>query len=136
MKRLMYALMTLLCCVTLAQGAVRDKDNQTWFRLHLGTGVGSAAVSPERVMSFLDTEITPAFPEGFTVIQALGQWASPKGGKVTRERTTVIEIYCDDTEENKAKIYALAADFVERFAKAKASAFVTQIPLAGSKLFY
>lgn len=136
MKRLMCALMALLCCATLAQGAVRDKDNQTWFRLHLGTGVGTAAVSPERVMAFLDTEVTPAFPEGFTVIQARGQWASPKGGQVTRERTTVIEIYCDNTEANKAKIYGLAADFVERFAKAKASAFVTQIPLVETKLFY
>ena len=119
-----------------AQTSVREKTDQIWYRVHLGTGVGTAAVSPEKVIAFVDTEVTPAFPVGFTVIQAHGQWESPQNGRVTRERVVVIEIYCDNTPENRTKIANLAADFVQRFHKAKASTFVVEVPLNSSKLFY
>ena len=38
---------------------------------------------------FLDREVTPRFPDGFTVIDASGQWRSPGAVKLVKERSKV-----------------------------------------------
>jgi Protein of unknown function (DUF3574) len=53
---------------------------------------GSGRVSDAVWKDFLDREITPRFPDGLTVFEALGQWRDPARGIVTRERSKVVLI--------------------------------------------
>lgn len=135
MKKTLVAFVFLLCSALAAQAAVTVQENVIWYRLHLGMGIGDFAVAPVRVFSFIDKEITPAFPSGLTITQARGQWSSPEHGLI-REHTTVIDVQCTDTEENWQKIQAIAVKYVELFKPAQASFFVTRVPGITTTLFY
>jgi hypothetical protein len=53
---------------------------------------GSTHVSEASWARFLATEVTPRFPDGFTVIDANGQWRNPEGQKISRERSKLLMI--------------------------------------------
>lgn len=57
-------------------------------RLLFGTGRpdGGPAVTDRQFMAFVDSEVTPAFPEGLTVREGRGQWRDANGG-IQRERS-------------------------------------------------
>ena len=44
-------------------------------------------VSEAGFARFLATEVTPRFPDGFTVIDAKGQWRAPGSDRISKERT-------------------------------------------------
>ena len=127
MKHLFIICFFLLSSFTLsAHAATIDQENLVWYRLHLGMGIGDMAVSPSLIHAFIDQELTPAFPNGFTITESRGQWNSQKHGLI-RERTTVIDVQCADTEENRQKIEAIGARYVEKFKAAQASFFIKRI---------
>ena len=43
--------------------------------------------------SFAATVLTPAFPDGFTVYEAAGQWRDPATRETVRERTRVMQVF-------------------------------------------
>jgi hypothetical protein len=66
--------------------------------------------------AFLDHEITPRFPEGFTVLFAIGQFRSANG-QIVREKSRVI-IFLYPKRVRKAaglKIDEIRAAYVEKF---------------------
>lgn len=131
MKQLILILLVIFACAApqlpRADAAQQDiRGNQVWYRMHLGTGVGDTAVSPDLMRAFIDAHITPKFPKGLTIIDARGQW-SMKGTGLIRERTIVVELYCDDTEDNRKTVEEIAKSYVDRFVNAKASCFVTRV---------
>ena len=97
-------------------------------------GVGDYAVSHAKMHQFIDSEITPTFPNGLTITESRGQWKSPEDGLI-RERTTVVDVQCADTDENWARIEGVALEYVTRFKAAKASFFVTRISPVTTTLF-
>lgn len=132
------ALCLLLClalCPSAGRAATAVQENVVWYRVHLGMGVGDLAVAPAKMHAFIDESVTPLFPNGLTITEARGQWRSPEHGLV-RERTTVVDIQCPDTDENWAAIEVLARKYVERFGAAKASVFVKRIFPVTTTLFY
>lgn len=136
MKKFLLTLCAVMLCVGTAL-AVETKinTNQVNYRIHLGMGVGTSALNPEKIRLFVDKEIATAFTSGFTVTLSRGQWAAPNGG-VIRENTAVVDVQCDDTAENQAKIDAIAQSYVKQFAKAKTSCFVLRIPGVTTQLWY
>ena len=135
MNKMLLSLCFVLVCVFPALAQTVERSDGAWYRLHLGTGVGDKAVSTELLRSFIDKEITPKFPEGFTINDSRGQWKSDEYGLI-RERTIVIDILCPDTSESGEKVAAIARAYVERFKAAKASLYVTRVSGVSTMLYY
>lgn len=135
MKRSILVLILLVLAALPARAATTAQENQIWYRLHLGMGKGDYAVAPQVMRDFIDSQISPAFPNGFTITDSRGQWKSSEYGLI-RERTIVVDVQCDDTDENWQTISDIAERYVQRFQAAQASFYVMRIPGLTTTLFY
>lgn len=136
MKKLLLALVaTVLMFAGTAQAEVREQQDQVYFRLLFGMGVGSSSVSPDIIRDFLEKEVTSRFPEGMSVETAvIGQWMSPKG--LIREKNTIVSIAAANSDESYEKIKEIGELYAKRFANAKASLFVVSLPVQKTFLYY
>ena len=75
-----------------------------------------AAISDEEWTAFLDTEVTPRFPDGLTVLSGPGQWRG-KDGHVERERSFVLVVWYRPSRSADAQIEAIRSVFKQRFAQ-------------------
>ncbi|HZB38332.1 MAG TPA: DUF3574 domain-containing protein, partial [Beijerinckiaceae bacterium] len=64
---------------------------------------------------FLDREVTPRFPDGFTVIDASGQWRSPGAVKLVKERSKVLVVAMPDDPDRRARLDEIAAAYKRAF---------------------
>jgi hypothetical protein len=86
-------------------------------RLYFGMNKPSGGVISEpEFKQFLQQEISSRFPKGLTLFEAKGQWQGATG-TIEQEKTQVVEIVCDDSVENRAKVAAIAANYKARFAQ-------------------
>ena len=82
--------------------------------LLLGTGrKGAAAVGEVEWQGFLESEVTPRFPDGLTVLTGYGQWRS--GAGVEKEGSRLLLIWAPRTAANEAKIEAIRNAYKARF---------------------
>jgi len=85
-------------------------------RLYFGTArVDAPAVTDEEWQRFVDEEIAPRFPDGFTTSDAQGQWRT-REGLVQRERTHAVLIVHREGSRG-AEIAAIIAVYKKRFAQ-------------------
>jgi len=64
----------------------------TELKLFFGRDIpGGGFVDDATWRAFSDRVLTPAFPEGFTVYEGLGQWFNPQIRMVKRERSFVVD---------------------------------------------
>jgi uncharacterized protein DUF3574 len=77
---------------------------------------GGALVSDSEWSDFLASVVTPRFPDGFTVIHAVGQYRD-KNGKVAAEPSAVLIILYSrkDRTKSRTKIEEIRAAYVKRF---------------------
>jgi purine-nucleoside phosphorylase len=61
--------------------------------IFFGTTRNGQSIDAKEWKSFLDSHITPAFPEGLTVVDAQGQWRNSKGALITEPSKVVVLIY-------------------------------------------
>lgn len=82
-----------------------------WLRteLHL------VAVGADDWEAFLAERVTPRFPGGFTVVEALGQWRPPQG-EIRRLATKVLVILHPPTSEAEQAIESIRREYCEAFA--------------------
>jgi hypothetical protein len=76
-------------------GASCRASAASYARLELLFGLGKESgseVSEEEWRAFLETEVTPRFPDGLTVLTAYGQWRG-RSGEITREPSRVLVIW-------------------------------------------
>ena len=65
---------------------------------------------------FVDSEITPRFPAGFTVIEAQGQWYDAAGHKVIQEGSRIVWIVAPSTDRSlQAHLRAIRQIYQKRF---------------------
>ncbi|MBF0876343.1 DUF3574 domain-containing protein [Gluconobacter cerevisiae] len=65
---------------------------------------------------FVDSEITPRFPAGFTVIDAQGQWYDAAGHKVIQEGSRIVWIVAPSSDRNlQAHLRAIRQIYQKRF---------------------
>jgi hypothetical protein len=64
---------------------------------------------------FLAREVTPRFPDGLTVIDAMGQWRDTDSGKVVRERSKRVEIVLPGSDDDAQKLDAIVKAYKLRF---------------------
>jgi hypothetical protein len=67
----------------------------------------------EEWQSFLDSVVTPRFPEGLTVLSAYGQWRGETG--LAKELSRILVIWHDRSPSRDADIEAIRAAYKERF---------------------
>jgi hypothetical protein len=88
-----------------------------WVRTELYFGFsrdGKPAVTDANWQQFLASEVTPRFPDGFTIVPARGQWQNGKG-QIDMEESRVLVLFTAPTAESNVKIEAIRAAFVQRF---------------------
>jgi hypothetical protein len=66
--------------------------------------------------SFLDSEVTPRFPAGLTVLNGPGQWRS-SDGKLAKEQSKILVIWHQPTHRTEAAIEAIRSAYKARFAQ-------------------
>ncbi|HET6580148.1 MAG TPA: DUF3574 domain-containing protein [Gemmatimonadales bacterium] len=71
-------------------------------------------VSDAEWLDYLDSVVTPRFPEGLTVVDARGQWRG-RGGAVERERAEVLTLFHPDDVGSRRAVDELAAEYKRRF---------------------
>jgi hypothetical protein len=76
---------------------------------------GRSHVSEASWARFLAAEVTPRFPDGFTVIDANGQWRNPEGQKITRERSKLLMIAMPPGADNDERLQKIIEAYKTRF---------------------
>jgi hypothetical protein len=94
--------------------AARPALAHDWVRSELYFGVGKAnidasvaAIGEAQWRTFLDTEVTPRFPDGLTVLDGYGQWLFRGNGEPNRLDSKVLVILHEDTPQRVADIEAI-----------------------------
>jgi Protein of unknown function (DUF3574) len=95
-------------------GCRRGAAEMVRIELLFGTARKSgAAVGDVEWHSFLDSEVTPRFPDGLTVLTGFGQWRSGEG--VRKEGSRVLVIWAPRRPDNDARIEAIRDTYKARF---------------------
>jgi len=83
--------------------------------LYFGRDIGgAAAVSEEDWQRFVEAEIAPRFPNGFTVEDASGQWRG-KDGETVREGSKHLIIVLAGAPDEEGKLEAVRDAYKRRF---------------------
>src|SRR5262249_58002861 len=103
---------------TVAQQGNNAHVGSNWSRTELffGTAIkGGGAVTDEQFRIFLDSEITPRFPEGLTVLTGYGQFLNSTG-VIQQERSFVlILLYPLSANDRSRRIEEIRERYKARF---------------------
>jgi hypothetical protein len=75
---------------------------------------GGTPVTDAEWTRFLDTEVTPRFPAGLTVLQGPGQWRG-SDGRLAKEQSNILVIWHEPTSRTDADIEAIRSAYKQRF---------------------
>jgi hypothetical protein len=76
---------------------------------------GRGAVTDEAWTAFAADTLTHHFPDGFTVIDAAGQWRESPGSPIGRETSKLVVVAAPDTPATRDHLRDLIAAYRERF---------------------
>lgn len=82
--------------------------------LYFGLAKPGGVVTPDEWSEFLQSSVSPRFPEGLTAWQASGQWKSPDGS-ITRETSYVLNLLHSGAEPAEAAVRAVVSEYKARF---------------------
>ena len=94
------------------QGDSERPAEAAWLRSELYFSLGpvqpgAGSIDAGRWTAFLDTEVTPRFPDGFSVLDAYGQWRDRGAATPERLSTKVIVILYENTARHRDDIEAI-----------------------------
>jgi len=125
----MRSLGTAFCCIALligvptvlaAQSPVSachaGQQPKQMAELTFGRDIGRhVGVSEAAWRRFLAREVTPRFPDGFTVVNALGQWRDRGTGRIVREPSKLVVIVLPGNADDQAQLDAIVAAYKRQF---------------------
>ncbi|MGD0093313.1 MAG: DUF3574 domain-containing protein [Planctomycetota bacterium] len=128
MRRRAYFPACLLACVLALSGCVCSKpetappeaaraaarEERIRTELYFGLARPGGQVSAEEWRDFLDSFVTPRFPEGLTVCDASGQWRGSKG-VVEKESTKLLILIHEGKGAQEKGIEEIRAEYKRRF---------------------
>jgi hypothetical protein len=82
------------------------------FGRDIGNHVG---VSEAAWMRFVAREITPRFPDGLTITNAIGQWRDPASNRMVHEPSKRVEIVLPGRADDEVRLDAIVAAYKRRF---------------------
>jgi Protein of unknown function (DUF3574) len=84
--------------------------------LLLGRNIGDQlGVSEDDFHRFLAAEVTPRFPDGFTVFDGRGQYRDGTTGRIVREPSKILVLIISDDKSEREKLSAIAEAYKKRF---------------------
>ena len=102
-----------MLCIALAACSVSPE--RSWVRTELFFGLGEGLEeNPSAFGRYLDDAVSPAFPAGFTVLEAQGQWQPEDGGPPKRLRSRVLVILHPGDAASEDRIEDLRAQWIQR----------------------
>jgi hypothetical protein len=106
----------LYCPVAMAQECRLPQTSKSVAELIFGRNIGNKlGVSENTWARFVATEITPRFPNGFSMVDARGQWLDSDTKKIVRERSKLVTIVLDGAADTQQKIDDIVAAYKGRF---------------------
>ena len=99
--------------------AAHPGQTSGWVDIRLYFGLGRAdapdtGVTESAWRDFLDQQVSPRFPSGFSVVDVYGQWQSRGTHRIERIRTKLLLIDYPATPENLARVDAIRAAWKQR----------------------
>ena len=86
------------------------------YDLYFGRGVsGRADVSDAEWRAFRDEVITPALPDGYTVLDGQGAWLSPRSHTTISESTKILVVAMPDADGGLGIINGIRSRWRQRF---------------------
>jgi hypothetical protein len=95
-----------------AAGADERVVAQMFFGRNIGGELGVSEVAWD---AFVDTEITPRFPDGLTVADAEGQWRDTDTGAIVREPSKQLTVFLSDEARDRAALGEIAEAYKTQF---------------------
>ena len=102
----------------LAQGIACSDPQRPMLEIDLlfGRNIGGAlGVSEDEWTDFVAKEISPRFPQGLSVDDAVGQWRDRDTNAIVKEPSKDVQIIVPQDAEVKGKIDAIVNAYKERF---------------------
>ena len=99
-------------------GLLRTFPGKEMLRTELYFGIarrGGGTVGDDEWRAFLRDEITPRFPDGFTVLDARGQWRGSDGELIEEPSRLVIVLYEPTDRRANERIEQIRAAYKSRF---------------------
>ena len=91
--------------------AARPAHSSRWIRSELyfavGNEDGTGVIDESKWRAFLDSEVTPRFPDGLTVLDGYGQWRFQQDGRLVRQRCKVLVVLHDSGTKSREHIEAI-----------------------------
>ncbi len=112
-----FALLIMTMSV-LAQGIACSDPQRAMLEIDLMFGRnigGELGVTEQQWADFVAGEITPRFPQGLSIDDAIGQWRDPDNNTIVKEPSKDVTIVVPQSEEVKGKIEAIVAAYKQRF---------------------
>lgn len=86
------------------------------FDLYFGRSVsGRGEVTDKEWRDFRDQVITPALPNGYTVLDGQGAWMNPRSRATIAEATKILEVALPDAPDSQTTINRIRAAWQRRF---------------------
>jgi len=83
--------------------------------LFFGTAKPVGAVTPEEFKTFLDSVITPRFPEGLTVTKGAGQFTAADGALIKEDSYVIVLLYpLDGQKASSARIDEIRREYMRQ----------------------
>jgi Protein of unknown function (DUF3574) len=84
--------------------------------LLFGRDIGDRlGVSEAAWARFVAREMTPRFPSGLTIFDAVGQWRDGSNGKIVHEPSKKVEIVLPGNDDDQARLDAVVAAYKSTF---------------------
>ncbi len=121
MSRLIYVLLIVFlagCATAQPQSCVMPSQKPlVMAQLFFGRAiVGRAPVTDAEWADFAAKTVTPNFPDGFTVYDAVGQWRG-RSEEIVREPSKVVIIVAEDSPALAKRLEGIMAAYRTRFAQ-------------------
>lgn len=111
MARQFYPLILAVCLIA---GGCGRGDGLVVTRLYFGLSSPSGPICDSAFQAFVDSAVTPRFPDGLTVYAASGQWRSGSS-PVEREASRVVEIVHPHSATADSSLAWIARSYKQTF---------------------
>ena len=85
--------------------------------LFLGMATPTGSVSRYDFQKFVETEVTPRWKEGYTILEGQGLWFSEQRSVTEREPSRVLIRFHDGSADASAAIEAIRAAYIRAFSQ-------------------
>jgi hypothetical protein len=119
LTRYILSIFLLLASPAAAQTALECQGRQKELavaELMFGRNIGArTGVTQSQWDRFLEREISPRFPEGLTVVDAVGRWRDPARNRIVREPSKIVTLMLRDDSKDMQRLDEIVETYKRRF---------------------